>query len=80
MARRLVREHRHFPNLSSALDVSVEKAQHEMCCVSFTQKHKRLQALGQVPGTTASPAAEAKGAGTVGWCPLLEDHVSLDHL
>lgn len=80
MAERVVGEYRHFLNLSSAQDVSVEKAQPEMYCVSFTQKHMRLQAPGQMPGTTASPAAEAQGAGTVAWCPLLEDNVSLDHL
>lgn len=79
VAGRVVREHRHLPNPCSAQDVSVEKAQPEMCCVSFTQKHRRLQDPGQVPDTTASPAAEAKGKGTVAHCPLLEDYVSLDH-
>lgn len=76
----VVREHKHSPNLSSPQDVSVEKAQSEMSCVSVTQKHRRLQDTGQVPGTTVSPGAAAKGTGTVAWCPLLEDHVSLDHL
>lgn len=77
MAGTAVREHRHLPNLSSARDISEEKAQPEMRCVSFTQKHRRLQAPGQVSGTTASPAAKAKGAGTVARCPLLKDHVCL---
>lgn len=33
MAGRVVGEYRHFPNLSSAQDVSVEKAQPEMYCI-----------------------------------------------
>ena len=79
MAGRAVREHRRLPYPISAQDISVEEAQPEMCCVSSTQKHRRLQAREEVPGIAAGPAAEAGGTGAVAWCPLLEEHMSLDH-
>lgn len=76
MARMAVGQHKHLPYPNSAQDVSVEDAQPETCWVSSTQK---LQDLEPVPGITAGPAAEAGGTVAVPWCPLLEDHVSLDH-